>query len=157
MCTTAPRCERHTTRPTTAPTASDPVEDQRATDPSAGSFFLALDGYTGPAWDDLPVEWVEAAYTLTREHLSSAAPVDEAHARLSAVPDVAIVCHTTTGETFLCSTSPTGQVEAYAHESDSGEPHVFRAVVDGAVVEALYGRLVTLLGPPTREDSNAAG
>lgn len=154
MCTNAQRCDRHSK--TAAGTTAATAERQDDASPTVGSFFLAVDGYTGPAWDHLPRVAVEAACTLTREHLSTSAPVDEAHMRLSAVPDVAVVCHTVTGATFLVSTSPTGQVEAYAHTGENGQPQVIRAAVDGAVVEALHGRLVALLGLPTREDSNAS-
>lgn len=144
----------------TTPLPSDTHPDSRTVaverTMQSGWIFLAVDGYTGPAWDCPRVEQARAAHTLVKDHLSVASPVDAAHVACGAVPEVPVVCHPVGGETFVVATSPTGHVEVYASNGTGAQSHTLRATVDGEVVKVLYARLVALLGAPTREESNAS-
>lgn len=150
MCTTPLSSDTHTS----SHTVSRTVAVERTM--QSGWVFLAVDGYTGPAWDSLRAEQARAAHVLVKDHLSTASPVDAAHVACGAVPEVPVVCHPVGGETFVVVTSPTGHVEVYASNGTGAQPHTLRATVDGEVVESLYARLVALLGAPTREESNAS-
>lgn len=123
---------------------------------ASGSVFLAIDGYTGPAWEGLDHATVMEVLTLSHSHLATA-PRSEAHSRLGAMPEVPVVCATTSGETESVTTSPTGVVEVYVtDDSVDAPPFRLRCAVDGVAVEALYGLLCERLGTPARMESNAS-
>lgn len=139
----------------TAPLLSQPRSIDSGTR-ATGWVFLAVDGYTGPAWDGLTANVTRVASALVEAHLTAASPVDEAHRVCGTVPEVPVVCRTRAGEAFMVPTSATGHVEVYTCTERGGEPQMRREFVDGEATAALYGRLVNLLGAPTREDSNAS-
>lgn len=113
-----------------------------------GVLFLALDGFTGPAWEGLPASAVVQARILVEAHLS--ADTGEP------VADMLVTCRTVSGVEFTVATSPTGEVECYVIDDARDAAWIRAAKVSGEATAVLYDRMVELLGLPTREDSNAA-
>lgn len=140
----------NTASPLPQPTATE------STARASGWVFLAVDGCTGPVWDELTTDAAREAHLMVEAHLAAACPVDDVHRVCGTVPEVPVVCRTRVGEEFMVFTSPTGLVEFYARAEAGAAPQVLRGFVDGEVTAALYDRLVDLFGVPTSEDSNAS-